>query len=100
MTERRDYGNEFARVPIAASEDGTPLRVEDIATVVDGFEDSDRFARYNGKSAVMLDIYRVGVVRALAVPQWVQPMMLKPCAKLLKRKTCSSMWTRPGQARR
>jgi multidrug efflux pump subunit AcrB len=60
MKERRNYGTEFARVPIASSEDGTPLRVEDIATVIDGFEDSDRSARYNDKRAVMLDIYRVG----------------------------------------
>ncbi|MBM4152730.1 MAG: efflux RND transporter permease subunit, partial [Kiritimatiellaceae bacterium] len=60
MKERRDYGTEFARVPVAASEDGTPVRLEDIGTVTDGFEDSDRFALYNGKPSVMLEIYRVG----------------------------------------
>jgi multidrug efflux pump subunit AcrB len=60
MKERRDYGAEFARVPVAASEDGAQVRVEDIGTVTDGFEDSDRFAFYDGKPAVMLDVYRVG----------------------------------------
>lgn len=60
MKERRNVGMEFARVSIASSEEGTPLRIEDIGTVVDGFEDSDRFAMYNGKPAVMLDVYRIG----------------------------------------
>ncbi len=60
MKERRDYGAEFARVPVATSEDGTPVPVENIGSVIDGFEDSDRFAFYNGKSAVMLEVYRVG----------------------------------------
>ena len=60
MQERRDYGTEFALAPVLASEDGTPLKLGDISRVVDGFEDSDRFATYNGKPAIMLDIYRVG----------------------------------------
>ncbi|MDD4073036.1 MAG: efflux RND transporter permease subunit [Desulfobacterales bacterium] len=60
MKERRDYGREFARIPIITTSDGTQVRLEDIATIIDGFEDSDRFATYNGKPAVMLDVYRVG----------------------------------------
>lgn len=60
MKERRDVGMEFEQVPVAASEDGTPLLLGDIATVKDGMEDSDRFARFNGKPAILLDVYRVG----------------------------------------
>ncbi|MDF7807697.1 efflux RND transporter permease subunit [Pontiellaceae bacterium B12219] len=60
MQERRDYGTEFSVAPVLASEDGTPLQLGDISTVIDGFEDSDRSATYNGKPAIMLDIYRVG----------------------------------------
>lgn len=60
MKERRDYGREFAEVPVVTSEDGTRVLLGDIATVTDGFEDSDRFAYYDGKPAIMLDIYRIG----------------------------------------
>ena len=60
MKDRRDYGREFARIPIVAAPDGTEVVVEDIATVIDGFADVDLYATYNGKSAVMLRVFRVG----------------------------------------
>lgn len=60
MQERRNYGTDFSQAPVLASEDGTTLNLGSIGTVIDGFEDSDRSATYNGKRAIMLDIYRVG----------------------------------------
>jgi multidrug efflux pump subunit AcrB len=60
MKERRDYGREFAKIPIIASNEGTEVRLEDIATIIDGFEDTDSYATYNGKLAVMIDVFRVG----------------------------------------
>ena len=60
MKERRDYGKEFAQIPIIASNEGTEVRLEEIATIIDGFEDTDHYATYNGKRAVMIDVYRVG----------------------------------------
>jgi len=60
MKERRDYGDEFAQIPVISSNDGTQVLLEDIATVIDGFEDTDTYATYNGKPAVMIDVYRVG----------------------------------------
>ncbi len=60
MKERRDYGAEFARVPLITSEEGTQVLVEDIGEVIDGFEDSDRYAMYNGKPSIVLEVYRVG----------------------------------------
>jgi multidrug efflux pump subunit AcrB len=60
MKERRDYGSEFARVPLITSDEGTQLLVEDIGEVIDGFEESDRYAMYNGKPAILLEVYRIG----------------------------------------
>ncbi len=60
MKERRDYGNEFADIPILTSNDGTRLLLGDIATINDGFEDTDQSAWYNGHPAVMVGVYRVG----------------------------------------
>lgn len=60
MKERRDYGYEFGQIPIITQKDGTQVLLEDIASITDGFEDTDGYTAYNGKHAVMLDIYRVG----------------------------------------
>lgn len=60
MKERRDYGREFAKIPIITSGAGTEVRLEDIATIIDGFADTDASATYNGQRAVMIDVYRVG----------------------------------------
>jgi len=60
MKERRDYGREFADVPILSRNDGTVLLLGDIARIVDGFAETDEFATFNGKRAVQLEVYRVG----------------------------------------
>jgi multidrug efflux pump subunit AcrB len=71
MKERRDYGREFARIPIITSRDGTELYLGDIAVIRDGFEDTDSFATYNGKRAVMIDVYRVGDQTPIQVAETV-----------------------------
>jgi multidrug efflux pump subunit AcrB len=60
MKERRDFGREFHDIPIVRTESGSQVVLGDIADITDGFEDTDIYATYNNKRAVMLDVYRVG----------------------------------------
>jgi len=60
LKERRDYGRQFARLPILTTSDGSVVHLNDIATINDSFADTDRYSRYNGKPAVMLEVYRIG----------------------------------------
>ncbi len=60
VKERRDYGREFARVPIITTSDGSQVLLADIATINDSFQDTDRYSTYNGQPAVNLEVYRVG----------------------------------------
>ncbi|CAN2041671.1 Acriflavin resistance protein [Candidatus Magnetomoraceae bacterium gMMP-15] len=60
MKERRDFGREFAQIPIISSSDGTEVRLDELANIIDGFEDVGKHAAYNGKRAVLLDVFRVG----------------------------------------
>ncbi len=69
MTERRDYGHEFAVTPIITTADGSQVLLEDVATVSDTFEDTDRRTLFNGKPAVEIEVYRVGVQSPLQVEQ-------------------------------
>jgi len=71
MKERRDYGRDFARTPIVTGSDGTQVLLEDIATVIDGFKDNDIITTYNGKPAVRVDVYRVGMQTPIEVSEAV-----------------------------
>ncbi len=72
MTERRDFGPEFSRIPIITTNDGTQVLLADIADVVDGFEDTDSFATYNGHRAILIDVYRIGDQTPLDVSETVR----------------------------
>jgi len=58
--ERRDFGKDFADIPILSRADGTEILLGDIARIIDGFEDTDEAAFYHGKPAVQLKVYRIG----------------------------------------
>lgn len=60
MKDRRDYADEYASLPLLTQADGSRIVLGDIATVTEGFEDTDSWASYNGKPAVMIDVYQVG----------------------------------------
>ncbi len=60
VTERRDYGSEFARIPIISTPDGGDVSLEDIATIKDDFEEVDRFSYFDGQPAIGVFVYRVG----------------------------------------
>ena len=75
MKERRDYGSQFEDIPIVSSNDGTEVRLGDIAEIVDGFEDVDRFATYNGKPAVKINVYRVGEQTPIQVADAVREQL-------------------------
>ena len=60
VSERRDFGREFGRIPIISSADGTEVLLEDIAVIRDDFAETDQFATFNGQPAIMLEVYRIG----------------------------------------
>ena len=59
-TERREEGGEFRNIIILSRPDGTEVRLGQIATVVDGFRDTDVEAFFNGKRAAQVQVFRVG----------------------------------------
>ena len=58
--ERRDAGKEFHNIPIISLPDGTEITLGSIAKITDGFIDDDQSASFNGKPAVMVQVFRVG----------------------------------------
>ena len=58
---------DFARIPLRSLADGTSIQVGDVAELHDGFAETDQATRFNGKPAVMIEIFRVGDQDALAM---------------------------------
>lgn len=56
-TERRNFASQFAEISVVSSKDGAKVRLGDIATVKDSFEESEREAYYNGRRAVFLSVF-------------------------------------------
>ena len=75
VTDRRDWAREFARIPIISTAEGTVIYLEDIATVRETFEDSDRFATYNGQRSIGLKVFRVGNQTPIGVSRAVRDAM-------------------------
>ena len=65
-------GPDFAELPILTRPDGSRVRVGDVATVVDGFEETDQFAKFDGHPSVMLQVFRVGDQSAIEVANAVK----------------------------
>jgi multidrug efflux pump subunit AcrB len=64
-------GREFEDLVLLAGADGTRLRLGDVATVVDGFAETDQIARFDGKPALLVEIFRSGEQSALAISEAV-----------------------------
>ncbi len=60
MNDRRDWAREFGEIPIVTSRDGSEMRVRDLGKVVDTFEETYQMFTFNGRTAVALNVYRVG----------------------------------------
>ena len=53
-------GDEYEGLVLLSRGDGTRLRIGDVATVVDGFAETDQFARFDGHPTVMVSVFRSG----------------------------------------
>ena len=60
-------GEDFAALSVLTKPDGTRVTVGDVARVVDGFAEDDLLARFDGKPAALLRVFRVGQQDAIAV---------------------------------
>jgi multidrug efflux pump subunit AcrB len=72
-TKAQKYvGRQFEDIVIIARNDGTKVYLDDVATVVDGFEDTDTAALFDGKRSISLHVFRVGSQGAFDVADTVE----------------------------
>ena len=98
VKDRKEYGSQFAKLPIITTPEGSVVRLEDLGTITDGFADTDLFARYNNQPAVLLNVYRVGDQTPISVSDAVKKhmdrlnRMLPPGAQLSTRNDSSDVF--------
>lgn len=75
-TVGQNYGQaDFEDIIVVSSAEGDLLKLGDIATVTDGFEDTDLIARFNDKPVAFVDVYRTSDERVLDVAASVRTML-------------------------
>ena len=53
-------GDEYEQLVVLTRADGTRLSLGEVATVVDGFAETDQLARFDGKATVLVSVFRMG----------------------------------------
>jgi len=60
VADRRTEGLEFGDVIVRGTADGGLVRLSDVASITDGFEDTDQASYWGGDPAVRLEVFRTG----------------------------------------
>ena len=63
---------DFEEIVVKTNPDGSIVRIADIATVIDGFQEESLRTRFNGKHAAFVDVARVGSQNAIEIAEKVK----------------------------
>ncbi len=73
--ERRYHAKEYESIVVVSRPDGTLVRLGQIATIRDTFQETDQQAFFSGKPAAMLEIYRVGDQTPLEIARVIKALI-------------------------
>lgn len=76
------HGREFEDITVLTQSDGTQVSLGEIATVIDGFEDSDMLARMDGNPSVAVKVSRIGKEDILSIASQVKEYLAKEQQRL------------------
>ncbi|MEN8189032.1 MAG: efflux RND transporter permease subunit [Thermodesulfobacteriota bacterium] len=63
---------QFAAIPVISLADGTRIRLGDIATIRDGFDEAPIKVRFNREPALLIEVYRVDKQNAIVLARQVR----------------------------
>ncbi|OQX10940.1 MAG: acriflavine resistance protein B [Thiothrix lacustris] len=63
---------EFANITIISGTDGSRIRLGDIATINDGFNEDELYSEYDGKKAAFINVYRIGDQNAITLANTIK----------------------------
>jgi multidrug efflux pump subunit AcrB len=83
---------EYEALTLRARPDGARVALRDVATVVDGWAETDQAARFDGTPAVMVEVFRVGDQSALAIARRVDGILEELRAELPPALRLDTFW--------
>ncbi|WP_335965279.1 efflux RND transporter permease subunit [Galbibacter sp. PAP.153] len=75
MQERKQWAKEFGDITIISSGSGAQVKLSDIATITDGFEETGFHGQFNQTASIDLEIFRVGDQSPLDIEKTVLQIM-------------------------
>jgi len=75
MKERKQWADEFGEIEIIAAENGSSVRLADIADITDGFEEEGFHSLFNQTPSVELGVFRIGNQSPLQIASAVEEIM-------------------------
>jgi multidrug efflux pump subunit AcrB len=75
------HRDEFERIVLVSRRDGTRLELGDVATVVDGFAETDQSARFDGQPTLLVEVFRQGDQRSLEISRKVREYVAQAQAR-------------------
>ena len=71
----KDTGDDLQDLVVRAEPDGQLIRLSDVATVVDGFEDVDVYSRIDGKPGVTVTVFKTPTQDAIDIARKVKALV-------------------------
>ena len=81
-TTGQAYSSEQFENIVLRSRDGAEVRLGDVATVSDGFEENPKIVRFNGTPALLVEVFRIGDQSALEISDVVRDYVRTSPARL------------------
>jgi multidrug efflux pump subunit AcrB len=75
VNERKQWGRQLGEIVVISADSGAPVRLADIATIYDGFEEEGFHSQFNRQPSVELEIFRIGDQSPLEIAAAVEAVL-------------------------
>ncbi len=75
--EKKYHAAKYRSIVVAGLNNGAEVKLSDIASIKNGFEDVDRLFMFQGKRAAIVQVFRIGDENALSVAKAVKSYILR-----------------------
>lgn len=92
-TESKRYrAPEFAEITVVTRPDGAKVKLGDIATIIDGFEEVDVESTFDGRRVMLANIFRVGNQDTLKVAAAVKKFIAEDAPRIFPDNVTLEIW--------